>query len=123
MPVEDKAILYSAYHVGGLRPDSYRDNKKIKRTPDNPKAVRYGTFDKIYRESGSIQNALSGGILDIIKNQDDAEWNRANKAKSWVEKIQRKFMGPPKSRPSSIKPRPKGTSNPTSSFLNSPTMG
>ena len=123
VPVEDKAILYSAYHVGGLRPDSYRDNKKIKRTPDNPKAVRYGTFDKIYRESGSIQNALSGGILDIIKNQDDAEWNRANKAKSWVEKIQRKFMGPPKSRPSSIKPRPKGTSNPTSSFLNSPTMG
>lgn len=123
VPVEDKAILYSAYHVGGLRPDSYRDNKKIKRTPDNPKAVRYGTFDKIYRESGSIQNALSGGILDIIKNQDDAEWNRADKAKSWVEKIQRKFMGTPKSRPSSIKPRPKGTSNPTSSFLNSPTMG
>ena len=122
VPVEDKAVLYSAYHLGGLRPDGVLNDKKIKRTPENPKAVRYGKFYKIYRDSGSIQNALQGGLLNIIK-KGGGEWNRADKANTWVEKIQRKFMGTPKPRPSSIKPRPKGTSNPTSSFLNSPTMG
>ena len=122
-PAEDKAVLFSAYHIGGLRPDGFRDGKRIKRTPDNPKAVRYGTFDKVYRESGSIQNALTMGILDKIKNKNDVEWNRADKAKSWVEKIKRKVMPFPTRRPSSIKPTSTGTSNPTSSFINSPTMG
>ena len=122
VPTEDKAVLYSAYHVGGLRPDGILKGKRIKRTPENPKAVRYGKFYKIYKDSGSIQNALRGGVLDIIK-KGGGEWNRADKANTWVEKIQRKFMGTPKPRPSSIKPRPQGTSNPTSSFINSPTMG
>jgi len=122
IPVEDKAVLYSAYHLGGLRPDGVLNKKKIKRTPENPKAVRYGKFYKIYKDSGSIQNALQGGLLDIIK-KGGGEWNRADKANTWVEKIQRKFMKTPKPRPSSIKSRSKGTSNPTSSFLNSPTMG
>ena len=35
----DYAVLYSTYHVGGLRPNGTRNGKRIKRTRENPKAV------------------------------------------------------------------------------------
>jgi hypothetical protein len=80
----DYAVLYSAYHVGGLRPDGTRDGKRIKRTPENPKAVRYITFKNVYDKTNDINQALEKGLINKISKGNE-ERNRAISAKNWFK--------------------------------------
>ena len=80
----DYAVLYSAYHVGGLRPDGTRNGKRIKRTPENPKAVRYITFKNVYDGTNDVNQALQKGLIDKI-SKGKAERNRAISAKKWFK--------------------------------------
>mgnify|MGYP003115408629 CR=1 FL=1 len=79
----DYAVLYSAYHNGGLKPDGFLKGKRIKRTPENPKAIRYNKFRKYYDKTGDMENALQMGLVNII-GKGAAEHNRAKTAKQWI---------------------------------------
>ena len=76
-------MLYSAYHNGGLKPDGFLKGKRIKRTPENPKAIRYNKFRKYYDKTGDMENALQIGLVNII-GKGAAEHNRAKTAKQWI---------------------------------------
>ena len=80
----DYAVLYSTYHVGGLRPNGTRNGKRIKRTSENPKAVRYATFKNVYDRTSDINQALQKGLIDKISKGNE-ERNRAISAKNWFK--------------------------------------
>tara|TARA_R110002012_G_scaffold322073_1_gene554626 strand:+ start:4460 stop:7630 length:3171 start_codon:yes stop_codon:yes gene_type:complete len=88
----DKAVLYSAYHLGALTREK------------NP----YTTFMSIYDKTNSITNALKNGIIGKINNPKNYEQERAEKALKWLGSKQPL----PKSRPKSIQDKPD-----TKSFL------
>ena len=78
----DYAVLYSTYHVGGLRPNGTRNGKRIKRTRENPKAVRYSTFKNVYDKTSNIGEALQTGLIEKISKGNE-ERNRAEKVRNW----------------------------------------
>jgi biotin operon repressor len=88
----DKAVLYSAYHLGALTREK------------NP----YTTFMSIYDKTNNITNALKRGIIGRINNPKNYEQERAEKALKWLGSKQT----PPKLRPKSIQEKPD-----TKSFL------
>lgn len=88
----DKAVLYSAYHLGALTREK------------NP----YTTFMSIYDRTNSITNALKNGIIGRINNPKNYEQERAEKALEWLGSKQ----PPPKLKPKSIQEKPD-----TKSFL------
>ena len=91
----DKAVLYSAYHLGALTREK------------NP----YTTFMSIYDRTNSITNALKKGIIGRINNPKNYEQERAEKALKWLGSKQ----PPPKLKPKSIQEEPD-----TGSFLAPP---
>ena len=91
----DKAVLYSAYHLGALTREK------------NP----YTTFMSIYDRTNSITNALKRGIIGRINNPKNYEQERAEKALKWLGSKQ----PPPKLKPKSIQEKPD-----TGSFLAPP---
>ena len=91
----DKAVLYSAYHLGALTREK------------NP----YTTFMSIYDRTNSITNALKKGIIGRINNPKNYEQERAEKALKWLGSKQ----PPPKLKPKSIQEKPD-----TGSFLAPP---
>ena len=88
----DKAVLYSAYHLGALTREK------------NP----YTTFMNIYDKTNSITNALKRGIIGRINNPKNYEQERAEKALKWLGSKQ----PPPKLKPKDIQEEPD-----TKSFL------
>jgi len=88
----DKAVLYSAYHLGALTREK------------NP----YTTFMSIYDRTNSITNALKNGIIGRINNPKNYEQERAEKALKWLGSKQTL----PKLKPKSIQEEPD-----TKSFL------
>ncbi len=82
----DKAVLYSAYHLGALTREK------------NP----YTTFMSIYDKTNSITNALKNGIIGRINNPKNYEQERAEKALKWLGSKQ----PPPKLKPKSIQDKP-----------------
>ena len=82
----DKAVLYSAYHLGALTREK------------NP----YTTFMSIYDKTNSITNALKNGIIGRINNPKNYEQERAEKALKWLGSKQ----PPPKLKPKSIQGKP-----------------
>jgi hypothetical protein len=91
----DKAVLYSAYHLGALTREK------------NP----YTTFMSIYDRTNSITNALKNGIIGRINNPKNYEQERAEKVLKWLGSKQPS----PKLRPKSIQEKPD-----TGSFLAPP---
>jgi len=91
----DKAVLYSAYHLGALTREK------------NP----YTTFMSIYDRTNSITNALKRGIIGRINNPKNYEQERAEKALKWLGSKQ----PPPKLKPKDIQEKPD-----TGSFLAPP---
>ena len=82
----DKAVMYSAYYLGGL-------TREI-----NP----YTTFMKIYKDTNNITRALKEGIVDKINNPKNYESERATKALNWLASK----MPKPKRRPERIQDKP-----------------
>ena len=82
----DKAVMYSAYYLGGL-------TREI-----NP----YTTFMKIYKNTNNITRALKEGIVDKINNPKNYESERATKALNWLASK----MPKPKRRPERIQDKP-----------------
>ena len=82
----DKAVMYSAYYLGGLTREK------------NP----YTTFMKIYKDTNNITRALKEGIVDRINNPKNYESERATKALNWLASK----MPKPKRRPERIQDKP-----------------
>ena len=74
----DRAVLISADWIGGMRP-----------TKKYPKG-RYIKFKNKYEETLDMDKALTRGLLERI-TKGDAEYNRAKKAKDWLQQTRETF--------------------------------
>lgn len=74
----DRAVLVSADWIGGMRP-----------TEEYPKG-RYIVFKNKYEETLDMDKALTRGLLQRI-TKGDAEFNRAKKAKDWLQQTREAF--------------------------------